>query len=113
MMRTTEFLSPHCASECVPELVRLVEGLTTMIDWLHALVSLFPRCLHRKVGPLITLRPGVQRSGVAALTGTYFVCVKCGKQFAYDWDQMRVIDPEPSRMRLLAGKAGLHASKTS
>ena len=84
-----------------------------MIDLLQVLVSLFPRCRHRKLGPLITLRPGVQRSGVAALTGTYFVCVKCGKQFAYDWEQMKVIDPEPGPMRLLAAKAGLHAGKPS
>lgn len=84
-----------------------------MIDLLQVLVSLFPRCRHRKLGPLITLRPGVERSGVAALTGTYFVCVKCGKQFAYDWDRMKVIDPEPSRMRLLAAKAGLNAGRVS
>jgi len=84
-----------------------------MIDLLQVLVSLL-RCRHRKLGPLITLRPGAQRSGVAALTGTYFVCVKCGKQFAYDWDQMKVIDPEPSGMRLLAAKAaGLYAGKMS
>ncbi len=85
-----------------------------MIDFLYLLASLLPRCRHRKLGPLITVRAGVQRSGVAALTGTYFVCVKCGKQFAYDWDRMKVIDPEPSRMKVLAAKAaGLYASKVS
>jgi hypothetical protein len=84
-----------------------------MNNWLQILLSLVPRCRHRKLGPLITLRPGVQRSGVPALTGTYFVCVKCGKQFAYDWEQMKVIDPEPSPVRMLAVKAGLLASKPS
>lgn len=84
-----------------------------MNNWLQILFSLVPRCRHRKLGPLITLRPGVQRSGVPALTGTYFVCVKCGKQFAYDWEQMKVIDPEPSPVRMLAAKAGLLASKPS
>lgn len=85
-----------------------------MIDFLQVLVSLLPRCRHRKVGPLITLRPGEKRSGVPALTGTYFVCVKCGKQFAYDWDRMKVIDPEPSRMKVIAAKAAeLYAGKLS
>lgn len=85
-----------------------------MIDLLQFLASLLPRCRHRKLGPLITLRPGAPRSGVAALTGTYFVCVKCGKQFAYDWDQMKVIDPEPGRMKLLFGKASeLYEGKVS
>ncbi len=85
-----------------------------MIDLLQVLVSLLPRCRHRKVGPLITLRPGDKRTGVPALTGTCFVCVKCGKQFAYDWDQMKAIDPGPSGMRLLAAKAaGLYAGKPS
>lgn len=84
-----------------------------MIDLLQVFVSLL-RCRHRKLGPLITLRPGAQRSGVPGLTGTYFVCLKCGKQFAYDWDQMKVIDPEPSGMRLLVAKAaGLYAGKPS
>lgn len=24
-------------------------------------------------------------------TGTYVVCLDCGKEFAYDWNQMRVL----------------------
>ncbi|HEX3094885.1 MAG TPA: hypothetical protein VHW72_19765 [Candidatus Angelobacter sp.] len=62
-------------------------------------------CWHRKCTPLITCRKGQQRSKVAAITGTYFVCLGCGKEFAYDWDNMRVIDPEPSRVKILAEKA--------
>jgi RNase P subunit RPR2 len=41
-------------------------------------------CRHRKCTPLITCRKGQQRSKVAAMTGTYFVCLGCGKEFAYD-----------------------------
>jgi hypothetical protein len=63
------------------------------------------RCRHKKCTPLITCRKGSPRSKVAALTGTYFVCLGCGKEFAYDWDNMKVIDPEPSRAKLLADKA--------
>jgi hypothetical protein len=31
------------------------------------------------------------RSGASALTGTYVACLDCGKEFAYDWDEMTVI----------------------
>jgi hypothetical protein len=69
-------------------------------------------CRHKKCTPLITCRKGQPRSKVAAITGTYFVCLKCGKEFAYDWDKMRVIDPESSRMKLVAEKATtLYADK--
>jgi RNA polymerase subunit RPABC4/transcription elongation factor Spt4 len=40
------------------------------------------------------------------------VCLKCGKEFAYDWDNMRVIDPEHSQVALLAEKAtAMYADK--
>jgi len=69
-------------------------------------------CRHRKCTPLITCRKGQQRSAVAAMTGTYFVCLGCGKEFAYDWDNMRVIDPEPSRVKILVEKAAqMYAGK--
>jgi hypothetical protein len=49
---------------------------------------------------------------VAAITGHYFVCLNCGKEFAYDWDNMKVIDPEPRRMKVLAEKAAqMYAGK--
>jgi RNA polymerase subunit RPABC4/transcription elongation factor Spt4 len=63
------------------------------------------RCRHKKCTPLITCRKGQPRSRVAAITGTYFVCLKCAKEFAYDWEKMRVIDPESSQINLLAEKA--------
>jgi hypothetical protein len=69
-------------------------------------------CRHKKCTRLITCRPGMHRSKVASITGTYFVCLKCGKEFAYDWDNMKVIDPEPSRARILAEKvAQLYVGK--
>ncbi|HEY2168335.1 MAG TPA: hypothetical protein VGJ30_01825 [Candidatus Angelobacter sp.] len=70
------------------------------------------RCRHKKCTPLITCRKGQPRSRVAAITGTYFVCLKCAKEFAYDWDNMRVIDPEAVQMKLVAEKAAeMYAGK--
>jgi RNase P subunit RPR2 len=69
-------------------------------------------CRHKKCTPLITCRKGQLRSNVAAITGTYFVCLDCGKEFAYDWDNMRVIDPDPSRVKVLVEKAAqIYADK--
>jgi hypothetical protein len=63
------------------------------------------RCRHKRCTSLITCRPGQPRSKVAAMTGTYFVCLDCCKEFAYDWENMRVIDPDPTRMNRLMQKA--------
>jgi hypothetical protein len=55
-----------------------------MID---TLVNLVFRCSHRKLTRPITLRgePG------ALCTDTYVVCLDCGKQFAYDREEGRVM----------------------
>ncbi|HJS99809.1 MAG TPA: hypothetical protein VJ756_12015 [Terriglobales bacterium] len=42
-----------------------------------------------------------QRSVAAGLTGTYVVCLDCGKEFAYDWEQMKVVSSlHPARAAL-------------
>ena len=48
-------------------------------------------CWHQRYSFPITVRPGVRRNKAAALTGTYVVCLDCGKEFAYDWQEMRVV----------------------
>ena len=63
------------------------------------------RCRHKRCTSLISCRPGQPRSKVAAITGTYFICLDCCKEFAYDWENMRVVDSEPSHMKLPAEKA--------
>lgn len=75
-----------------------------MADLLKLLVFSVIRCWHFNKGPLITCRPGQQRSPVASITGTYFVCLGCGKEYAYDLETGRVVDPEPGRTKLIAAK---------
>jgi len=83
-----------------------------VIEFVETAWSRVFRCRHKKCTPLITCRKGQPRSRVAAITGTYFVCLKCAKEFAYDWEKMRVIDPESMQMDLLAEKAtGMCAGK--
>ena len=48
-------------------------------------------CWHNNYSFPITVRPGSRRSRAASLTGTYVVCLDCGKEFAYDWQEMKVV----------------------
>jgi hypothetical protein len=54
-------------------------------------------CSHSNYSFPRTVRRG-ERSPAAAVTGTYVVCLKCGKELPYDWKQMKVIamPAEPS-----------------
>ena len=47
-------------------------------------------CWHKNISFPQTLKAG-KRPDAAAETGTYVVCLDCGQEFAYDWQQMRVI----------------------
>ena len=50
-------------------------------------------CWHKNYSFPITTRRGQRRSAAATLTGTYVVCLDCGKEFPYDWSEMKVVDP--------------------
>ncbi|MGE5323481.1 MAG: hypothetical protein ACM3SW_11490 [Actinomycetota bacterium] len=75
-----------------------------MADLLKLIVFSMIRCWHLKKGPVISCRTGQPRSAVASITGTYLVCLGCGKEFAYDLDNGRVIDPEPGQLNLIGAK---------
>ncbi len=51
-------------------------------------------CMHRKTTFPRSAKRGERRPRAAYLTGMYVVCVKCGKEFAYDWDEMRMVTNE-------------------
>jgi hypothetical protein len=48
-------------------------------------------CSHKRYTFPITVRPGQRRLNSPSLRGTYVVCLDCGKEFAYDWREMRVV----------------------
>ncbi len=48
-------------------------------------------CWHKNYSFPITTRRGQRRSPAAAVTGTYVVCLDCGKEFPYDWHEMKVV----------------------
>lgn len=80
-----------------------------MLNLLNALFQ----CRHKRYTFPITRKPGERRSGTAAVTGTYYVCLDCGTEFAYDWQAMEVVDTQRSGIkasRFLASKATQKAS---
>lgn len=63
-------------------------------------------CGHSRYSFPISVRAR-SRSQAAALTGTYVVCLDCGKEMAYDWNDMKVIGSAAEKhdyIRSLAAK---------
>ena len=51
-------------------------------------------CWHTHYSFPISVRPTSKaRARASSLTGTYVVCLDCGKELPYDWEEMRVVDP--------------------
>jgi hypothetical protein len=48
-------------------------------------------CWHRHLSFPMSMKPGQNQSKAGRRTGTYVVCLDCGKEFSYDWEQMRVL----------------------
>jgi len=48
-------------------------------------------CRHSNYSFPITVRSRSRRNTAAALTGTYVACLDCGREFPYDWQEMKVV----------------------
>lgn len=49
-------------------------------------------CPHKHCTFPITAKPGRQ-SSASMIASTYIVCLDCGKEFSYDWQQMKIVRP--------------------
>ena len=67
-------------------------------------------CWHSHYSFPITLRRGAQRNAAALLTGTYVVCLDCGKELPYDWHEMKIMDPSPEHRNRVRDLAARHAA---
>ncbi len=47
-------------------------------------------CRHSRYSFPLTIRAGTHRSSTVGRIGTYVVCLDCGREFSYDWQEMRV-----------------------
>ena len=54
-------------------------------------------CWHSHYSFPITVKRG-RRSAAALVTGTYVVCLDCGKELPYDWQQMRIVSLDAERV---------------
>jgi hypothetical protein len=77
---------------------------------LTRLTDFFFGCSHRNYSFPFTTRPGQRRSGAAMATGTYVVCLDCGKEFAYDWKEMRVLTPQMKSAAAITGAVEQNAA---
>ena len=57
-------------------------------------------CWHQRCSFPITVHGKLRRSGApASATGTYVVCLDCGREFAYDWSEMKMLASNPRTAR--------------
>lgn len=59
-------------------------------------------CWHKSLSFPISSKRGTNRTAAASLTGTYVVCLDCGREFPYDWHEMKVIEHEPAHAEALS-----------
>jgi hypothetical protein len=67
-------------------------------------------CRHSNYSFPVTIRGRARRPQAAVLTGTYVACLDCGREFPYDWQDMRVITSQSERREYVASLAAKHAA---
>lgn len=48
-------------------------------------------CRHARYSFPITVRANARRGSASAKTGTYVACLDCGREFRYDWQEMKIV----------------------
>ncbi|HWW13254.1 MAG TPA: hypothetical protein VN310_01230 [Candidatus Dormibacteraeota bacterium] len=88
--------------------------MTRMIDaffsWMAKLIDVFFGCRHSRYSFPVTVRRMARRPQAGALTGTYVACLDCGREFPYDWQEMKVITSSSERREYVASLATKHAA---
>ena len=62
------------------------------------LMDLLFGCTHRNYTFPMTAKQGKPRPEVARVTGTWVACLDCGKEFAYDWKEMKIVSATPEHV---------------
>ena len=68
-------------------------------------------CWHERYSFPITSKSTQRRSAAASLTGTYVVCLDCGREFPYDWQEMKVLSISNRQQRRISKAAESYAAK--
>jgi hypothetical protein len=76
---------------------------------LNNLFNVLMGCSHRRTTFPIT---PARKAGFSAIPGqrhsTYVVCLDCGKEFGYNWSEMRIGDPVAAPLRAEAAFSTAH-----
>jgi hypothetical protein len=70
---------------------------------LNSFMNMLFGCPHNSTTFPIT--PARRAGGSTARHGTYVVCLDCGKEFAYNWSEMRIGEPVAGRVNAEAEAA--------
>jgi hypothetical protein len=81
----------------------IVELIERLMDFLFG-------CRHSRYSFPVTIRGAARRPQASALTGTYVACLDCGREFPYDWQDMRVITSSSERREYVASLATRQAA---
>ncbi len=54
-------------------------------------------CWHKRLSFPMSGKRVQRRPFASRQTGTYVVCLDCGREFAYDWQQMRIVAPQENQ----------------
>jgi len=76
----------------------MVKNMLGLLDFLFG-------CNHKNFSFPITKKRGQRVSPAASVTGTYVVCLDCGKEFAYDWKEMKIVGSRAGRFETMPAKA--------
>jgi hypothetical protein len=69
------------------------------------LIDVLFGCRHSRYSFPVTIRGKGRRPQAGALTGTYVACLDCGREFPYDWQEMKVIHSSSERREYVASLA--------
>ncbi len=58
-------------------------------------VDLMFGCRHARYSFPLTMRAGSRRSSRFPRIGTYVTCLDCGREFRYDWQEMKIMKSQP------------------
>ncbi|HLK34994.1 MAG TPA: hypothetical protein VKT29_17985 [Terriglobales bacterium] len=72
-------------------------------DMFLALWDVFFGCRHTHYSFPITSKALKRSSSAVSEAGTYVVCLDCGKEFAYDWQRMKVVSALRPATQVVAG----------
>lgn len=66
----------------------MIKGVSRFFDFMFG-------CMHSNYSFPLTPKDR-QHPEAASLTGSYVVCLECGREFPYDWRQMKIVtQPAP------------------